>query len=331
MKILFAVLLSFLCLVGKVEGALKKNVVDPISTNSIGSMEAVIRHCLISGRYLDVTVGQGNMYVGAYNSLDLQFKTLEELNAFIGVKLLEAIQGAITNEFGQNRSLPFNVRISWAAFDLDSQGSVLYLSHESNITLKKISGSYTAPDISGIKIGLPDYIPYKTTNMVWGKIICSDLRTGESRSDSVVYVQEKFLAIPQDIATDSFNFKTDIRVLDQNYNLFIYDGHGNRVPEKEPTLQIFGSSETLGSLAVKNVGRTTSNPNTVSLMVNGGEVGRTYQIQCSDSVVGNWVNVGSEVAPNRVDDPGTISYSEPVQSGGKFFRVITLKKIPYLP
>lgn len=328
MKILFAVLLSFLCLVGRVEGALQKNVIDPISTNSIGSIEKVIKHCLVSGRYLDITVEQGGIFVGVFMSPDSKYSSLEELNTTVQAGLKEAVNGAVTNSFGQNKSQPFIVRIVWAAFDRDVDSDVVYLFKGCTIKLINSSGQFSAPNLSDVKIGLPDFIPYKTPNMVWGKITSSDKRTSETRNDSLVYTGGKLLAIPRDIAVDPGNFETDIRFLDSSYKLFIFDGYGNQVPEKVPSLQIFGSSETLGSLAVKNVGRTTSNPDTISLMVSGGEVGRSYQIE-SSSDLKNWTLVGNEIYPQRIDDPGNISYSEPVARDKNYFRVTTLNKLPY--
>lgn len=269
---------------------------------SMGSVNKILQYTATGEKDFIVFIYQnvnGNpQVVGRYIG-NVEFTNKTSLDSYAVENIREAADGAITNDFGQNRNLPFLIYATLSRYDRDLNIPINYMGIRGSFSLiKKQDGSYVLPDLSWLKTDFPSEIAYKIVGLKWARIEVTDvsgsiISTFDSAiSDSeTIDIKGKFLFIPTEWAlsgrTGSTRIKISLLTTSRNVELpdtfQVYGPDGLPIEEISPGIKL----NTYAGANAKPANVVT----TMSIGSSGGEVGRTYVFQTADNPEGPWTDI----------------------------------------
>lgn len=304
-----------------------------VSSLPMGSEERVTEYSVTAGRNLIVYVWQGDPnFPSVFEDFKiggLSFSTKAQLDAYFSEKLKMVAERALTNA-ALDKDFPIEVE---AYFDRAYSGGAIFnhLGVMSEFMLKVSNGVYSVPDLSGIRLELPNQIPYYVPKLKWVRVeVANDggetLDVWDSNSGSVSKVFNltySTLLIHKNLALGQPGQHLKTRIVSGNSNQFqVFDRNGSQIPEVLAKLNI-----GIYSVSSSRDPRVTLAPASVSslyVQVITGEVGRTYKVQASPTPEGPWTEVGKYTYTPYQKDHTTFFQTET----NSFFRTETVNEVP---
>lgn len=325
MKNAFALILLLTCFVGRLMGANITNFPGFL----MGSEERVMEHCLKSGRAIDIYLSQQlpdgqTLYFKGFIK-NYSPKTKADLDRVLRESLLVSARNILTNNIGQDWSLPFRAASFFTTGDLESGQMIDYLVSDIEFSLVRSGSGYKLPDtLSKVEFGLLLDVAYKVPGLSWARVSDSEESYDSAQADSrVVDLGSKFLFIPNKLATSGTASISMVTGVGSNLRFQVFDGMGNARAEKPGRLGL-----SISSPAESRSPRLSGAPSEtlLTLSLTDGEDGRIYQVQCSDSVTGDWTDIPGLKWGYWQNLPGYFGVTE--QTPNKFYRLRPVEGVP---